>query len=233
MQKNYFTKYLLAAMMLLGMSFSMVSCNDLISAFRDNPAPAPTPEEPKNDETPGTPEVKSEAWTWNTGAPDGCVWGNMGYCGGSGEDVALNGNGKWWGVTGENESVEGAGDGFMQQLFHTNDGQVHGDESMDAFFLLFEDGKIERHAGDGSLINSGTYKFVTITDNDWKVADLETTAGTILWPYEINSYGNMPTIFEVVYKTDNLMTLVYPDGGDFESLGGWGEATYWQFKKKN
>jgi hypothetical protein len=28
------------------------------------------------------------------------------------------------------------------------------------------------------------------------------------------------------------MTLVYPDGGDFGSLGSWGEATFWQFKAK-
>ncbi|MBQ6378273.1 MAG: hypothetical protein IJJ56_05705 [Prevotella sp.] len=233
MHKNFFAKYLMAAMMLLGMSFTVVSCNDLIDAFRDNPAPTPEKsEESKADEEPEAPEVKSEAWTWNTGAPDGIIWGNMGYCGGSGEAVALEANGRWWGVTGENESEEGAGDGFLQQLQHTDDGLAHGDESMDAYFLLFEDGKIERHAGDGKLIKSGTYKFVTITGNEWKVANLETTAGTILFPYEINSGGNMPTIFDVVYKTDNLMTLVYPDNGNFEELGNWEEATFWHFKKK-
>ncbi|MBQ6916492.1 MAG: hypothetical protein IJQ64_01645, partial [Prevotella sp.] len=72
----------------------------------------------------------------------------------------------------------------------------------------------------------------TSVANEWKVANMKTTAGTILFPYEINSGGNMPTIFEVVYLTGDKMCLVYPDGGDFGSLGGWGEATYWHFKAK-
>ena len=45
----------------------------------------------------------SKVWKWDTDAPDGVVWGNMGYCGGKGSDVALGGNGKWWGVTSEEE----------------------------------------------------------------------------------------------------------------------------------
>ena len=42
----------------------------------------------------------------------------------------------------------------------------------------------------------------------------------------------MPEVFEMVNITGSTMTLVYPDGGDFGSLGGWGEATFWQFKAK-
>lgn len=63
--------------------------------------------------------------------------------------------------------------------------------------------------------------------NTWKVADLKTKA--ILWPYEINSGGNIPGTYEVVYPTGDKMTLVYPDGG---SQGGWGEASFWHFKAK-
>ena len=103
----------------------------------------------------------------------------------------------------------------MGQLNHTNDGAAHGDESMDAFFSLASDGSIKRYAGNGSLINSGKFEFDTSVANDWKVANLNTTAGTILFPYEINSGGNMPTSFEVVYLTGSKMCLVYPDGGDF------------------
>ena len=181
----------------------------------DNPVqPTPDPEP--------EPEVASTAWTWDTSAPLGSVWCNMGYSGGNGAEVAISGSSKWWGVTSEDE--------FMQQLYHAEGEVAHGDESMDAYFLLFEDGKIERHAGDGSLINSGEYKFEPVTGNDWKVANLHTTAGTILWPYEINSSGNMPTVFEVIYKTDTKMVLVYPDEGKFDELGSWGEATYWYFK---
>lgn len=161
-------------------------------------------------------------WTWDYDGTN-TVWGNMGYCGGLGSDVGLNHNGQWWGVVNETE--------FMDQLQHAG-GSAHGDESMDAFMTFMTDGSIERHAGDGSVINKGTYEFDLSVASDWKVANLNTTAGTILFPYEINSGGNMPTTFEVVYLTGNKMCLVYPDGGDFGSNGGWGEATYWHFKAK-
>ena len=148
----------------------------------------------------------------------------MGYCGGSGADVGISGNGKWWGCKTEED--------FAGQLQHSNDGSLHGDESMDAYFTLSGEGTIVRHAGDGSVINSGSFEFDTSVANEWKVANLNTTAGTILWPFEINSGGNMPTTFEVCYLTGDKMTLVYPDGGDFGGLGNWGEATFWHFKAK-
>ena len=163
-----------------------------------------------------------KSWTWNTEAPDGVVWGNMGYCGGAGANAVASG--KWWGVTSEAE--------FMGQLNHTNDGAAHGDESMNAYMTLTPDGVITRHAGDGSVINTGTFEIDESVKCDWKVANLNTTAGTILFPYEINSGGNMPTTFEMVDLSGNKMTLVYPDGGDFGGLGNWGEATFWQFKAK-
>ena len=164
-----------------------------------------------------------KSWTWD---PDvtGAVWGNMGYCGGNGAAVGTSGEGQWWGVTSTDE--------FNGQLGHTEDGTNHGDGDMDAFMTLGTDGTIKRCAADGSVINSGTYEFVPVKGNDWKVANLNTTAGTILWPYEINSGGNMPTSFEVVYLTGSKMTLVYPDGGDFGTVGSWGEASFWHFKAK-
>ena len=161
-------------------------------------------------------------WTWNTDAVDGVVWGNMGYCGGPGANAVASG--KWWGVTSEEE--------FMGQLGHTNDGNAHGDESMNAYFTLTPDGVITRHAGDGSVINSGSFDIDETVASEWKLGNLNTTAGTILFPYEINSGGNMPTTFEIVDLSDKKMTLVYPDGGAFDGLGGWGEATFWQFKAK-
>ena len=162
-------------------------------------------------------------WTWDYDG-ENTVWGNMGYCCGNGIDVGVAHNGQWWGVTNEEE--------FMGQLNHTNDGNAHGDESMDAYFTLTPDGVITRHAGDGSVINSGSFEIDQTVANDWKVANLNTTAGTILFPYEINSGGNMPTSFEMVYLTGSKMCLVYPDGGDFSTNGSWGEATYWHFKAK-
>ena len=94
------------------------------------------------------------------------------------------------------------------------------------------DGRITTYSADGTAIREGGYKFDPSVANEWKVANLETDAGTILWPYEINSGGNMPTTFEVLYMSNDQMTLTYPDGGDFGGLGNWGEATYWHFKAK-
>ncbi len=168
-------------------------------------------------------KTASKSWTWDYDGTN-TVWGNMGYCGDKGSDVGINHNGQWWGVADE--------EGLLTQLGHTPDNAAHGDESMDAYFTLTADGIITRYAGNGSQINTGTFEFDTSVANEWKVADMKTTAGTILFPYEINSGGNMPTTFEVVYLTNGKMCLVYPDKGDFGGLGNWGEATYWHFKAK-
>ncbi len=165
-----------------------------------------------------------KSWTWDPSI-SGAVWGNMGYQPGDGASVGTAGNGQWWGVTSEEE--------FAGQLQHSEDGALHGDESMDAYFTLDGQGNITRHAGDGSVINKGTYSFDIVEGSDWKVADMNTTAGTILWPYQINwkqnGFDPCPTKFEVVYLTGDKMTLVYPDGG---SQGAWGEASFWHFKAK-
>lgn len=169
----------------------------------------------------------SKDWTWNYDGEHE-VWGNMCYCGGAGSDVGLNWNGKWWGIVNEED--------FAGQLQHSHDHKLHGDESKEAYMTLGADGTIVRHAADGSVINSGIWEMTPVKDNPWKVADLKTTAGTILWPYQINwetnGFDPMPTTFEVVYLTPDRMTLVYPDGGAFDSLGAWGEATFWHFKAK-
>ena len=167
-------------------------------------------------------KTASKDWTWDYDG-ENPVWGNMGYCAGPGSDVGINHAGQWWGCIAEEE--------FAGQTQHSG-GSLHGDESPDAYFTLDAEGNISRYAGNGSLINKGSYSFDVVTGNEWKVANLNTTAGTILWPFEINSGGNMPTTFEVVYLTNDKMTLVYPDGGDCGSLGGWGEATFWHFKAK-
>ncbi len=172
-------------------------------------------------------DEKGKDWTWDTSIT-GAVWGNMGYCGGAGADVGKTGNGQWWGVTSEAE--------FMDQLAHSEDGKAHGDESMDAYMTLTPEGTITRHAGDGSVIKTGTFEIDETVKSDWKVGNLNTTAGTILWPYQINWKSNgfeaCPTTFEIVYLTGDKMCLVYPDGGAFDGLGGWGEASFWHFKAK-
>ena len=162
-------------------------------------------------------------WTWDPSVnEDGAVWGNMGYCGGSGADVGISGNGKWWGVT--------STDDFNDQLQHSTDGVNQGDGDMDAWMTFGNDGFLNAYDASGKNIRTSTYEVELVENNDWKIANLKTTA--ILWPYEINSGANIPGIYEVVYLTGNKMTLVYPGGGDFGGLGNWGEATYWHFKAK-
>ncbi len=165
------------------------------------------------------------AWTWNTEAADGCVWGNMGYQADAAANMFNSGSGKWWGVTSEEE--------FMGQLNHTDDGLSHGDESMDAYMIFTEDNEIYTYDASGTQIRSGKFAVLNYdpdySESSYNCGILETTAGSILFPYEINSGGNMPTDFEIAYLTTSRLMLVYPDGG---SQGSWGEATFWQFKKK-
>ena len=160
-------------------------------------------------------------WTWDNSIT-GAVWGNMGYCGGAGSDVGASGNGQWWGVTSTEE--------FNGQLQHTDTGANAGDGDLDAYMTFGTDGLLTSYSASGSVVRSGTYEFEMVTGNDWKVANLKTNA--ILWPFEINSGGNIPGVYEVVYLTSDKMTLVYPDGGAFDGLGSWGEASFWHFKAK-
>ena len=159
-----------------------------------------------------------KSWTWDTSIT-GAVWGNMGYQPGTGASVGTEGNGQWWGVTTSEE--------FNGQLQHTEDNTNHGDGDLDAYMTFGTDGLLNAYDAAGSTIRSDAYELVPVEGSDWKIADLKTKA--ILWPYEINSGGNIPGTYEVVYLTGNKMTLVYPDGG---SQGAWGEASFWHFKAK-
>ena len=160
-----------------------------------------------------------KTWTWDPSIT-GAVWGNMGYCGGNGSDVGISGNGQWWGVTSTDE--------FNDQLQHTHNGVNNGDGDLNAYMVFTEDGLIKSYDANGGIIREGSYEIKNYDANGtWKVGDLVTDA--ILWPYEINSNGNIPGTYEICYLTADKMTLVYPDGGDYGSLGNWGEATFWHF----
>lgn len=168
----------------------------------------------------------SKTWTWDV-ATTGTYWGNMGYCGGAGSDVALNGNGLWWGTT--------SGEDFERLTNMTDDGKLHGDESPDATMVFSLNGTVKCYNANGAEIRSGSYEITDYDASDpsaWRVGYLQTTPGAILFPYEINSGGNKPTKFDLVYLSDDKFCLVYPEGGRFSDLGGWGEATFWHFKSK-
>ena len=165
-----------------------------------------------------------KVWKWNTNAPDGRYWGNLGSDGtnGLGVDIALKG-GSWWGVTQDEE--------LLTQLNHTDDGKAHGDESLDATMVITEDGLITCYDKDGKQIRQGKFEVLeydpTYSQTPANVGILKTDPGTILFPYEINSNGRMPETFYIAYLTPARLTLYYPDGGEFS---GWSEGTFWQFE---
>ena len=183
-----------------------------------------------------------KSWTWDTSIT-GSVWGNMGYCGGAGSSIGIDGGGaQWWGVQdGKHEGDEdydNLEEGFKTQLQHSEGGVYHGDGNIDAYMTFGTDGLVTSYAADGAVIRSGAYELTSISNDEWKVAELKTDA--ILWPWVINSGAKKPSevgwgsgAYEVVYLTGSKMTLVYPGSEAAEKgLGSWKEATYWHFKAK-
>lgn len=163
---------------------------------------------------------ESRTWTWNTEAPYGYVWGNMGYHGAPAHSVASDGDGLWWGVSSE--------EGFLDQLHQSDTHIPTGEESMDATMTFYADGFICSNDAQGNRIRQGQWSIVPNDDinDDMKEGDLNTTAGSILFPFAINREGEKPKHFEILSLTNSTLTLCYADAG----LGEWGEATFWQFK---
>ena len=62
----------------------------------------------------------------------------------------------------------------------------------------------------------------------WALGKLHTDAGSILWPFKINGNGEKPTDFEIMQLNGDHLKLIYAA----PNTGGWGEATWWAFKKK-
>ena len=166
-------------------------------------------------------------WTWDTEfREDGAVWGNLGYA--AGEDWT---SGIWWGSTPE---------GLTGQLQHSDTGVATGEESADATMTFdWKKGKVTCYAANGSEIRSGNYSIVwwggepiqqSIDGSQakWAYGTLTTDPGSILFPFQINSGGKKPTDFEIMQLDADHMKLIYAA----EGTGGWGEATWWAFKKK-
>lgn len=161
-----------------------------------------------------------EKWGWDI-ATTGVCWGNMGYQAANAGDAFANETpGQWWGVTSEAE--------FLDQTAHSA-GKVTGEESMDAYMLFKDDKTVAKFNGAGKKLAEGEWSFDWSTKNDFKLGTLNVSGGALLWPYEINSGGNVPDAYEILYMSADKMVLGYPDGG---SQGAWGEATFWRFQKK-
>ncbi len=101
-------------------------------------------------------------------------------------------------------------------------------------------GDVKSYDGSGKEIRSGKFEIqnwqmgkrtqasIDGSQSTWAYGTLVTDAGSILFPFQINGGGTKPTEFEILKATDNQLQLIYAAPG----TGGWGEATWWAFKKK-
>lgn len=174
------------------------------------------------------------AWTWDyrEAVPDGggtdplpCqqFWGNAGSTGAGAEFTADAISGMWWGVKSTEE--------FEGQNAHSG-GAVVPDMNKDAYMVFTADGKITSYGADGTQIATANYE---VTDWDatrgeagWQLGYLETSAPSVLFPYSINLGGKTVNKFSIMYADADYLTLV----DDKDTVGGWGEITFWKFKAK-
>lgn len=193
----------------------------------------------QNEQTP-TPDKGTDIWkgnkTWYwspTTINGGAVWGNGGYL--AGPDTG-NGeiNGAWWGC--------GFEDGFCADKFSiqanhagSNYDKYKGECYASSFMEMnAEDGTISSYDNNGNLVASGKFTITNYKDNEitdaykYSRGNLTTTAGTILWPFAINTNGFMPETFDISYLSDSEMILRYA----VEGCGAWSECTWWSFSTK-
>ncbi len=188
--------------------------------------------------------MNGKAWRWDTESPVGICWGNGGFRAGTFDEI-FNGSGKWWGINTTDDESDG---GFLGQIDHMTEGETFeqsGGDVDSTYMAVSLSGSITCYRGIGNLSEdkviraNGTYQFVDYDETGeshrgFYQGHMITSAGAILWPYEINSGGNQPTEFEVVKLTSEQLLLCYPDGGfadDDESMDwSWGECTYWYFR---
>lgn len=178
-------------------------------------------------------------WKWDTEwREDGGAWGNVGYAAGSGADFALNGNGAcWFGC---------APADLVGQLEHSDTGVATGEEDPNAYMEFYDDGNIITYDGGGNQIRKGKYSVEGYTgernhpsidggQQEWSLGTLKTTAGSILFPFQINYNKEhhdgvrCPTNFEIMQLDANHLKLIYVSPG----TGSWKEATWWAFKSES
>ncbi len=106
----------------------------------------------------------------------------------------------------------------------------------DNAYMVFNsiDGTVTSYDADGKQIASSTY---AVENFDWtapggyKMGDLVTEGGSgILYPFIINTGGNVATQYEIVYLDGDLLTLICPNG---QAAWSWGECTWWRFQPFN
>lgn len=186
-------------------------------------------------------DFDTKSWTWDTEfRADGGAWGNMGYACGSGDTFANAGNGIWWGCNPDYLENPNPEDG-KTQMQHAGDGATPLGEGVGAYMTFdINKGLVTSYNKDGNQIRQGKFEIqkwdrgkrhlATVDGSQpvWALGKLHTDAGSILWPFKINGAGTKPTDFEIMQLNGDHLKLIYaaPD------VAGWGEATWWAFKKK-
>lgn len=177
----------------------------------------------------------TKTWTWDTEwrADEGC-WGNLGYAAGDGNSFVKDGNGIWWGAKPETLADD-------EQRKNAGDAPLCGEEDRNAYMTIdWKTASIESFDASGKKIRGGKFEItnwgmgkrtqptVDNSQKEWAYGTLHTDAGSILFPFQINGGGNMPTDFEIMQCDNDHLKLIYAA----PETGGWGEATWWAFKKK-
>lgn len=170
--------------------------------------------------------LASHDWHWKpTEVNGGAVWGNGGYMAGSQDGTGAI-NGAWWGC-GVNDGT--CGDTFESQMKHAGPAYVEGEEYAASKMVFNEDeASITVFGKDGNQIRQGSFSLdMTPNAEHFSIGNLNTSEGTILWPFAINTDGFQPTSFEIGYLGSDAMILIYAP----EGTGGWDECTWWSFGK--
>lgn len=169
--------------------------------------------------------MAAQEWHWKaTEVNGGACWGNGGYLAGSQDGTGAI-NGAWWGCGTEDGPCA---DKFSGQTAHS--AYDASEETWNDSKMVFNDdeGTITVFGKDGNQIRQGSYSFDMTPDPDkFTVGTLNTSEGAILWPFQINQGGAMPTEFEIGYLGNDALILIVPAPG----AGAWGECTWWSFGK--
>lgn len=170
--------------------------------------------------------LASHDWHWKpTNVNGGAVWGNGGYMAGSQDGTGAI-NGGWWGCSVEDSD---AADKFSGQMQHAGPAYVEGEEYSTSKMVFNEDeATLTVFGKDGNQIRQGSFSLdMTPNAETFSIGTLNTSEGTILWPFAINQDGLQPTAFEIGYLGSDAMVLIYAPAG----TGSWGECTWWSFGK--
>ena len=170
--------------------------------------------------------LASHEWHWKpTEVNGGAVWGNGGYLAGSQNGTGAI-NGAWWGCGVNDGSCP---DTFAGQMGHAGAAYKEGEEYAASKMVFNEDeASITVYGKDGNELRSGSFSLNWTPNADhFSLGTLNTSEGAILWPFAINTNGQMPTSFEVGYLGSDAMILIYAA----PETGAWSECTWWSFGK--